>query len=108
MSKVCTSYAKYFNQKYKRVGHVFQDKFKAVLMENNSQLMWTSSYIHMNAVKDRIVNHPSQYAWSSYNDFVSSRNLIITTTDFILEIFGSKEAFKKETYTLGLDVKDGL
>src|SRR3989344_5979963 len=63
MSKLCTSYSKYINKKYKRVWHIFQDQFKAVLIENNPQLMWTSAYIHMNAVKDRIVKHPSEYMW---------------------------------------------
>src|SRR3989344_4244185 len=44
ISKLCTSYAKYLNQKYKKVGHVFQDKFKAVTIEGNPQLMWASAY----------------------------------------------------------------
>jgi REP element-mobilizing transposase RayT len=43
MLKFCTSYAKYINKKYKRVGHIFQDQFKSVLIENNPQLMWTST-----------------------------------------------------------------
>ena len=97
ISKVCTSYAKYFNKKYKRVGHIFQDKFKAVLVEGNPQLMWTSAYIHMNPVKDGLVKNPSQYEWSSYNDFVSDRNLPIVHKDLLMEIFGKKEDFKKET-----------
>jgi len=58
ISQICTSYSMFINKKYKRVGHVFQDKFKAVLIENNPQLMWTSAYIHMNPVKDKIVKHP--------------------------------------------------
>ena len=77
MLKICTSYAKYINQKYKRVGHIFQDQFKAVLIENESQLMWTSAYIHMNAVKDGLVKNPKDYDWSSYNDYALKRNLPI-------------------------------
>lgn len=100
MLKVCTSYATYINKKYKRVGHVFQDQFKAVLIENNSQLMWTSSYIHMNPVKDGIVKNPYQYKWSSYNDFVSERNLPIIYKQFFLDLFGSKDNFIKETFSL--------
>ena len=97
ISKVCTSYAKYFNKKYKRVGHTFQDKFKAVLVKDNPQLMWTSAYIHMNPVKDGLVKNPSQYVWSSYNDFISDRNLPIVHKDLLVGIFGKKDNFKKET-----------
>ncbi|MEK7471416.1 MAG: transposase [Patescibacteria group bacterium] len=97
MLKVCTSYAKYLNKKYKRVGHVFQDQFKAVLVENNSQLMWLSAYIHMNPVKDKIVTHPSLYKWSSYNDFILNRNLPLVTTEFLLSVFAGKQNFEKET-----------
>jgi len=79
ISKVCTSYAMYLNKKYKRVGHVFQERFKSVLIENNPQLMWTSAYIHMNPVKDKLVKNSSEYTWSSYNDYIGERNLSIVS-----------------------------
>lgn len=99
ISKLCTSYAMYVNKKYKRVGHVFQDQFKAVLVESNSQLMWLSSYIHMNPVKAGLAKHPSEYLWSSYRDFTENRNLPIIQTDFLKSIFGP-ENFESETLTL--------
>ncbi len=106
MLKLCTSYARYINKKYKRVGHIFQDQFKAITIENNSQLMWTSAYIHMNSVKDRIVKNPSEYRWSSYNDFASNRDLPIVSKDLLIETFGNTESFIKET--LNFDVKGAL
>ncbi len=107
--KICTSYAKYINKKYSRVGHIFQDKFKSVIIEDDPQLMWVSAYIHMNPVKDRLVKHPRDYKWSSYNDFTEKRNLNIVHTDFLKSIFG-KENFEKETLILSKDgdVKGGL
>jgi putative transposase len=104
--KLCTSYAKYINTKHKRVGHIFQDKFKAVLVENNPQLMWTSAYIHMNPVKDKLVKHPSEYHWSSYNDYASNRNLPIITKELLLSVFSDQKNFIEET--LIYDVKGGL
>ncbi len=95
ISQICTSYAMYVNKKYKRVGHVFQDAFKAVLVEDNSQLMWLSSYIHMNPVKDGLVRHPKEHIWSSYCDFVEKRNLPITYTELLSSVFGRD--FEKET-----------
>ncbi len=103
ISKVCASYSKYINNKYKSVGHIFQDCFKAVNMETDSQLMWTSAYIHMNPIKDKIVKKPEQYKWSSYNDFISSRKFMITETDLIRPMFGNNVDFKKETLRLVSD-----
>jgi len=103
ISQVCTSYAMYINKKYKRVGHVFQDQFKAVLIENNPQLMWTSAYIHMNAVKDKIVKYPNEYKWSSYNDFTSDRKLPIVDKKLLIETFGNTKNLVKET--LNFDIK---
>lgn len=104
MLKLCTSYSRYINLKYKRVGHIFQDKFKAVLIENDPQLMWASAYIHMNPVKDKIVKEPDEYPWSSYNDFAKNRDLQIIHKNFLLDLFGDKESFIKET--LNFDVKE--
>lgn len=103
VSKICTSYAMYMNKKYKRVGHVFQDQFKAVLMEDNPQLMWTSAYIHMNPVKDGLVKNPSEWQWSSYNDYAFERNLPIVHKDLLMGIFDKKDDFKKETSQLFFD-----
>lgn len=104
--KLCTSYARYINKKHERVGHVFQDKFKAVLIENNPQLMWTSAYIHMNPVKDKLAKHPSEYFWSSYNDYANDRNLTIINKELLTGTFGSQKDFIKQT--LIYDVKGGL
>ena len=103
--KICTSYAKYLNRKYQRVGHVFQDQFKAVQIENDSQLMWTSAYIHTNPVKDRFVKNPSDWQWSSYNDFALNRDLLIVYKDLLKDMFGTKNDFKKETLRLVTDEK---
>ncbi len=95
--KLCTSYSKYINKKYRRVGHVFQDQFKSVLVEGDPQLMWTSAYIHMNPVKDKLVKKPEEYKWSSYQDYIGERNLPIVNKEFLIFIFGDKKSFIKET-----------
>ena len=103
ISKICTSYARYINKKYKRVGHIFQDCFKAINMESNPQLMWTSAYIHMNPVKDGVVKNPSKYDWSSYNDFALDRKLPIVYTDFLTSLFGNRNNFVTETLRFASD-----
>jgi putative transposase len=106
MLKLCTSYARYINLKYKRIGHIFQDQFKAVLIEDNVQLMWTSAYIHMNPVKDKLVKNPEDYKWSSYQDFISNRNLSIINKELLISTFGDQKNFIKETSNF--DVKGHL
>lgn len=98
--KTCTSYAMYFNKKYGRVGHLFQDQYKAVLVESNPQLMWVTAYIHMNPVRGKIVNHPQKYEWSSYCDYIDTRKLPITYRDFLMETFGTNKNFETETLSL--------
>jgi REP element-mobilizing transposase RayT len=100
LSRVFTSFSKYINLKYKRVGHVFQDTFKSVLIETNPQLMLTTSYIHMNPVKSLIVEQPEKYKWSSFNDFLVDRKNDIIYTNFILEVFGNKNNFSEQNIKL--------
>jgi putative transposase len=110
MLKLCTSYSRYLNKKYKRVGHIFQDCFKAVLIEGNPQLMWTSSYIHMNAVKDGQVKHPSKYKWSSYLDYATDRNLPIVYRKFLISTFEDQKNLIEQTldFEPKQDVKGSL
>lgn len=98
--KVFTSFSKYLNLKYKRVGHVFQDQFKSVHIETNPQLMLISSYIHMNPVKDELVKEPEDYKWSSYNDFISDRKNLIVHKYFLVDIFGNIKNFINENTKL--------
>ena len=93
MLKFCTSYATYINKKYTRVGYVFQDRFKAVLIDSNPQLMWMFAYIHMNPVKSGLVKNPEDYVWSSYRDFTNERNLPIIEKSLMNPVFESN--FKK-------------
>jgi len=107
MLRLSTSFAMYINIKYKRVGHVFQDQFKSVLVKSNSQLMWTTSYIHMNPVKSKLVTSPDKYTWSSYNDFLSERKTNFIEKDLVNKIFENTANFKKQTLSLGSKVSRG-
>jgi len=98
--KFLTSFSRYVNLKHKRVGYVFQDRFKAVQIESNSQLMLISSYIHMNPVKDDMVRKPENYKWSSYNDLISDKNNHFIDDKFLVDIFGGVNNFIKQNERL--------
>ncbi len=100
MHKICTSYSMYMNKKYHRVGHIFQDRFKSVLVETDAQLKWTSAYIHTNPIKDGLAKNPKEYRWSSYQDFVMGRHNPLLTTDFLLSVFENRDNFAKQNVTI--------
>ena len=103
ISKVCTSYSKYFNKKYTRAGHVFQDKFKSVLVVDDSQLLWLSAYVHNNPRVAGLVKDLKDYQWSSYLDYVGARQGTLCEKGFIFKQFTNvitynkfvEDAFKK-------------
>lgn len=66
MKGIATSYAMYFNIKYGRVGHVFQDRFKSEAVEDERYLMAVIRYVHHNPIKACMVERPENYRWSSY------------------------------------------
>ncbi|MBP9686907.1 MAG: transposase [Candidatus Doudnabacteria bacterium] len=85
--RVCTSYSKYFNKKYNRIGHVFQDQFKSVEVTSDEQLWWLSAYVHTNPVVGALVQKPEEYTWSSYQDYAGMRFGILCDTGIVLSRF---------------------
>lgn len=94
VSKVCTSYGKYFNKKYERVGTVFQDQFKAVAVKSNEQLLYLSCYIHQNPLKAGMVKNLTEYPYSSFLDYAGMREGKLCKKNFILDQFkGDTKAY---------------
>lgn len=74
MNSLITRYVMYFNRKYKRVGPLFQDVYKAVLVQTDSQLVYLSSYIHRNPFSLNLQGDPLQAQLSSYSDYLGNRS----------------------------------
>lgn len=72
MMRICTSYSKYFNLKYKRVGHIFQDQFKQGHVGDNEYLRNLSAYIHKNPCEAGLVGSARGYRWSSCEEYLRS------------------------------------
>ncbi len=89
MKRINVSYAYYFNKKYKRVGHLFQDRFKSEVIDSDSYLLSAARYIHRNPVKAAITSEAAQYEWSSYNSYVRQNTYLnsIVHKGVILELF---------------------
>ena len=66
-------YTGYFNRKYQRSGHLFQGRYKGILIEKDAYLLELSRYVHLNPVRASIVQDPWQYRWSSCPGYFSKR-----------------------------------
>ncbi len=73
MHDLNSGYASYFNRRYGRCGALLQGRFKAVLVEDESHALELSRYVHLNPVRARLVERPDEYGWSSYRDYLGSR-----------------------------------
>ncbi len=109
LQKFNTGYAMYFNEKYKRVGPLFQGRFKAVHVENNEYLKTIFVYIHTNPIaiiepgwKEKGISDAKKskefledYRWSSYLDYLGWDNFpSVTQRDFLEQVFDSKEEIR--------------
>ncbi len=109
MQWINVSYAAYYNKKRQQSGHLFQGRFKSVLVEADEYLKPLSRYIHLNPVQAKMVNSPGEFPWSSYPAFVGKiKTPDWLETGFLLATFGKK---KKEAvnnykaYVEGIDIK---
>lgn len=85
------SYALYFNKKYEKIGHLFQDRFKSEPVTSEKYFKTVFNYIIKNPQKADICDY-TQYKWNSYHKTINKNKLI--DIDFLISIFGSVDALK--------------
>jgi REP element-mobilizing transposase RayT len=66
-------YSQFFNRRHERVGHVFQGRFKSLLIDRNSYFLNAHRYIHQNPVRKGLTRNAGDYEWSSCRDFLGLR-----------------------------------
>lgn len=99
MRHINGAYTIYFNIKRKRAGHLFQGRFKAILVEADEYATELSRYIHLNPVRAGIVARPEEYQWSSYRNYIGQgKTPEWLKTDFILGYFGNRAAATEKKY----------
>jgi REP element-mobilizing transposase RayT len=72
MHDVNVNYTKYYNKKYEKKGHLFEERFKAVLIEKQGYLLEMTRFIHRIALKDNPMLQLKDYRWSSYLTYVKA------------------------------------
>lgn len=93
------SYAAYFNRKRHRRGHVFQGRFKSILVDADEYLKHLSRYIHLNPLRAQMVEALSGYAWSSYPAFIGKAKVPVwLESDWLLGLFGKSRKAAAKNY----------
>ncbi len=106
MKSINQCYVYYFNQKYNRHGHLFQDRFKSKLVTNEKYLITLSIYIHNNPKDiDEYKNKIENYRYSSLGIYLglSSDIFNLVDTSAILQYFGSDKAESRKSYLQTFD-----
>ena len=98
MHFINSSYSIYTNTKRNRSGHLFQGRYKAIVVDANSYLVELSRYMHLNPVRAKIVERPEDYPYSSYNAYVSRSEDSLLRTSCILGMFSSGIEQSKTSY----------
>lgn len=98
MRRITAKYVYWYNVKYERVGHLFQERFKSEPVEDDAYLMTVLRYIHRNPVKAGMCKRPEDYGLSSYRDYLGRAGIVDTelvlsmTSQASLAAFTSQDA----------------
>ena len=96
LKRIAGSYVYWYNWKYKRSGHLFQDRFKSEPVENDSYFLTVLRYIHQNPVKGGLCRNIADYPHSSYSEYVNESDLVDTAFCLSIVSLGQFIEFNNE------------
>jgi len=103
MRRLLTSYALWFNRKHNRSGHLFQNRFKSILCQEDAYLLELVRYIHLNPVRSRLVQDLDGldlYPYSGHSVLMGKKNLAWQDTRWVLGLYGEKLTAARRAYRL--------
>ena len=80
--RICGRFVYWYNIKYRRVGHLFQDRFKSEPVDSEKYFFTVLRYIHQNPLKAGMCKQVEDYAYSSYSEYIGANDLV--DTDYVL------------------------
>ena len=98
MKHINGSYTTYFNVKHKRAGHLFQGRYKAILVQADTYAAELSRYIHLNPVRAKMVSTPEEYRWSSCSRYLEGTEPSWLSTGLVLGYFGTEDEDRRRNY----------
>lgn len=97
IKRISASYVFWYNKKYDRCGHLFQERFKSEIVEGDNYLRTVLRYIHQNPVKANLCKSVVDYEWTSYSEYVTKP--VFIKTDFCLDLFSLDRTEATELFT---------
>jgi len=94
---IAQRYAQWFNWRHHKTGHLFERRYKAILVDADEYLKVLAAYIHLNPVRARVVKSPETYKWSSHRAYLGKVTLPWLETDLILSTFSSTKRKRAQT-----------
>lgn len=98
MQGINLAYTLWFNRKNKKVGHLWQDRFKSAVIEKDNYLLGCGRYIERNPLRAGLVKDPKEYPWSSYRVYAYGREDGITDRHEIYEALGKERIRRQKAY----------
>ena len=92
-------YTQWFNQRDRRVGHLFQGRYKAIIVEKHNHLLSLCRYVVLNPLRVGLIKKPEQWRWSSYRATIGLvKRPSFLTVDWVLSQFGGRKRVAMEKY----------
>ncbi|MEO8626886.1 MAG: transposase [Betaproteobacteria bacterium] len=91
-------YARHINQTQNRAGHLFQGRYKALLVDAENYGLELVRYIHLNPVRERLVTDPADYQYSGHIGYLGKRAFSFLTTDWVLSQFDERVTLARRRY----------
>ena len=98
MQNLSFRYTRFINRHKKSMGHLFQGRYKALLIDVDSYLLELIRYIHLNPVRARIAQSPDEYPWSSHKAYVGKEKIEWLTTDWLLGQYSKRLVNARKEY----------
>jgi len=103
MQNLSFRYTRHINKTQNRVGHVFQGRYKAVLVDHDAYGLALVRYIHLNPVRANMVRDPVAYRWSSHRAYLGGERLSWLSTEWVLAQFSTRLATARSRFAAFVD-----
>jgi REP element-mobilizing transposase RayT len=91
-------YTRWIHRRQRTVGHLFQGRYKAILVDADAYLLTLVRYVHRNPVRAGLVDHPEAYRWSGHRTYLGLEGLPWLSTDWVLGQFAQRLATARQLY----------
>lgn len=98
MHMLLTGYSRYYNRRNRRVGHLFQGRYKSILCQSDHYLAELVRYIHLNPVRANIVRDPSAFRYSGHRAYLGEEESGFVDVDPVLRHFGATKKLARKIY----------